>query len=97
MPFDDTSSRGPFPGPDPAPTWGERAACWALLAALATAHVMTLALIVLWGMGGIALGIGGNFTGAVDCAGGALLTALVTYPFHLSWAKARALVAGRWF
>lgn len=31
MPFDDTSPRGWDPGPDPAPTWGERVAAVGLL------------------------------------------------------------------
>ena len=56
---------------------------------------MALSLIALWGVGGIALGLAGNATAAVDCAGGAVLTALVTHPFHLSWATVRALAAGR--
>ena len=89
MPFDDTSPRGWMSGPDPAPTWGERIAAWALLAALGGANALLLALIGL-------LGLAGAATGNIDFGGMALLIALVTYPMHLSWAKARALAAGRW-
>lgn len=88
MPFDDTSPRGWNPGPDPAPTWRERVACWAVLAAMGVVNAMILSLIVLWGLLGI-------ITGSVDCGGMALLTALVTFPWHLSWSRVRDLVAGR--
>ena len=96
MPFDCTPRD--FGGwHDPSPTWGERLMAWTELAAMVAANAAIVLLIVLLGTLGVVLGIGGNPTGAVDCAGMALLAALVTYPFHLSWAKARALAAGGWF
>lgn len=89
MPFDCTTPRDFGGGHDPAPTWGQRVACWIELVALGAANASILLLIALWGALGVA-------TGDIDCGGMALLTALVTYPFHLSWARVRALAAGRW-
>ena len=96
MPFDDTFPRPWTPGPDPAPTWQDRLMAWTELAAMVIANAAILLLIVSLGVLGVALGASGHGVGAIDCAGMALLTALVTYPFHLSWIKTRALAAGRW-
>lgn len=73
-------------GPDLAPTPWERAACWAALAATGAANAMVPSLIALFGAVGVA-------TGSVDCGGMALLTALVTSPWHLSRFRVRDLVA----
>lgn len=96
MPFDAATPHTPGGGHDPAPTWQDRLMAWTELAAMLAANAMILLLIALPGTLGVALGAAGNHTGAVDCAGMAMLTALVTYPMHLSWARVRALAAGRW-
>lgn len=96
MPFDGTTPRDFGGGHDPAPTWGERLECWAVLAILGLANASILLLIALWSLAGMALGLAGDADAAVDCAGMAVLTALVTYPMHLSRVRVRALAAGRW-
>lgn len=82
-----TDARWTF-GPDPAPTLWERAACWAALAAMGSVNAMVPSFIALFGAVGVA-------TGSVDCGRMALLTALVTPPWHLSRSRVRDLVAGR--
>lgn len=94
MPFDSLSPRGPSPGPDPAPTWWQRAACRAALAvylavwgACALLPAATLALSFVAGHGT-----------AMDWAGRSMLAAML----WLSWlwrprgADMCALAAGRW-
>lgn len=89
MPFDCTDPRASGGGHDPAPAWGDRMMAWIELAAMLAANATILLLIALWGVLGVV-------TADVDCAGMAVLTALVTAPFHLSWARVRDLAAGRW-
>lgn len=95
MPFDCTP-RDFGGGHDPSPTWGERLMAWTALAAIATGHAMIVLLIALWGALGVGLGLSGDATGALDCAGLALFTALVALPFRVSRHDMRALAAGRW-
>ncbi len=96
MPFDTTDYDGFGDGRDPAPTRGERLICWIMLAAFGVANASILLLIALWSLWGVALGLAGDSVAAVDCAGMTMLTAFVTYPFHLSWSHVRARGAGRW-
>lgn len=92
MPFDCTPPRGPSPGPDPAPTWAKRAACWAALAAIgasctalaAAAVVFVLAMAARYGTDGAVLGL---------IAAAPMLWATVA-PLRAS--DLRALASGRW-
>lgn len=93
MPFDSTSPRGWNPGPDPAPTWGERIAAWVFLAVLVTLHAVALSLIALWSLGAVALGLAGNATAVVSLVWAAAFSWAGWHALHGAHAEACAVPA----
>lgn len=93
MPFDCTEPERWNPGPDPAPTWGERIAAWVFLAVLVALNAVALSLIALWSLGAVALGLAGNATAAVSLVWAAAFSWAGWHALHAAHAEACAVPA----